>query len=59
MRFSDTSGLLLAALIIMACIAFVLWIQTEREQDCYDRGGVELVSLRDNICIDADGRVIR
>lgn len=54
-----TLGYALMGLGLVGSLWFYFWFQGVREQDCYDRGGVALVSLRDNICVDADGKVVR
>lgn len=59
MTLSNRQGFALAGTIIVLCVLLIFWLENERRQECYERGGAELVSLRDNICIDADGRVLR
>jgi hypothetical protein len=44
---------LAAALLLVA-----FWLIGEKTNECYDRGGIEVVG-RDLICIDAEGRVLR
>ena len=56
---SYRTGVILSVTAIVLSLGFLWWIVDARTKDCIAAGGVELIGSRWDICIDADGRVVR
>lgn len=55
----DGAVLAFCAALLVACLFIYLYIDASRWRDCLARGGTELLSVRDNVCVDANGMVLR